>query len=573
MFLLVALLLVALRGVPVAAAQGAGGEVGVRVAAQRLADGRTEFALQQRAADGAWGDRVLPRSRFFPANADVGRWLSSSPLTVEARSESMLTATPDTGVEVRVAAQRLADGRMEFALQERESDGSWAELRLPSARFFPANAGVGRWLSSSALTVRVSSAAPVPTPTPTATPTPAPTPPAVPSECSTEAVAGRVLGSIALVSTSRGSGTAFYIGGSEWITAEHVVTGATSVRLTNATLDVTARVVGVRADVDLAVLSAASSVTALNWGASPQLGAGTLVVGYGAGQRTLTAGITRGIVSERYGLNGQTYIRTDAPANPGNSGGPLLDHCGKVIGVVQSKVVDEAVEGVAYALAADSVRALLPSVRATASGSSSAPPTPDVSALTIKAFCTYMPSEDLDADECYGRSRSLDTGHDQWNVWAEGVVDFADVVYRLDQGAGFVQADVSDALLALGTGCYELQIAEEGISTHWSPPYEFCLVSSAPTLAIPATPTGVGLTKVDIPLWPDYVRVDWNTVPGATWYEVHHHAAGTEFDYEATVTSSSYLDQWPNVLYYDSYIVRACNASGCSDFSTRVTEQ
>ena len=557
---LVALLLLALLGVPVAAAQGGGGEVEVRVAAQRLADGRTEFALQEREADGAWGDRVLPRSRFFPANADVGRWLSSSPLTVEAQSESMLTATPDAGVEVRVVAQLLADGRIEFALQERAADGSWAERRLPQARFFPANADVGRWLSSSALTVTAA--------TPTPTPNPAPS-----VACTPEAVAGRVIGSIARVSTGRSAGTAFYIGGSEWVTAEHVVTGETSVRLTNATLDVTARVVGVRADVDLAVLSAASSASALSWGTPPRLGAATLVVGYGVGQQSLTAGMTQGIVSEHYTDSGQRYVRTDAPANPGNSGGPLLDHCGNVIGVVQSKVVDEAVEGVAYALAADSVRVLLPSVRATASGSSSAPPTPDVSALTIKAFCTYMPSEDLDADECYGRSRSLDTGLDEWNVWAEGVVDFADVVYRIDGGADFLEADVWNALLTLGTGCYELQIAEEGISTHWSPPYEFCLVSSAPTLAIPATPTGVGLTKVDIPLWPDYVRVDWNTVPGATWYEVHHHAAGTEFDYEATVTSPSYLDQWPNVLYYDSYIVRACNASGCSDFSTRVTEQ
>ena len=167
---LVALLLLALLGVPVAAAQGAGGEVEVRVAAQRLADGRTEFALQEREADGAWGDRVLPRSRFFPANADVGRWLSSSPLTVEAQSESMLTATPDAGVEVRVVAQLLADGRMEFALQERESDGSWAERRLPSARFFPANADVGRWLSSSALTVSAASASRGPTPNPAPSP-------------------------------------------------------------------------------------------------------------------------------------------------------------------------------------------------------------------------------------------------------------------------------------------------------------------------------------------------------------------------------------------------------------------
>ena len=309
------------------------------------------------------------------------------------------------------------------------------------------------------------------------------------------------------------------------------------------------------------------------WGALPQLGAGALVIGYGAGQRTLTAGMTQGIVSERYTDSGQTYVRTDAPANPGNSGGPLLDQCGKVIGVVQSKVVDEAVEGVAYALAADSVRALLPSVRAATSGSSPAPPTPDVSALTISAFCTYESSEDLDVDECDSRSTSLDARHDQWNVWAGGVVDFADVVYRFDQGAGFDRADVSDALLALGSGCYELEIAEDGISTHWSPPYEFCIANSVPTPTIPTAPAGLRLTKIDIPFAPDDIRVDWNAVPGATWYEVHHHAAGTQFDYEATVTSAYYLDEWPNVLYYNSYIVRACNASGCSDFSARVTEQ
>ncbi len=473
----------------------------------------------------------------------------------------MLTATAEAGVEVRVAAQLLADGRMEFALQERDADGSWAELRLPSARFFPANARVGRWLASSALTVSASSATPTPTPTPA-------------GACSAEATAAEVTSSVAVVSTGRSIGTAFYIGGSEWVTAEHVVTGETSVRLTNATLDMTARVVGVRADVDLAVLSATAATTgALTWGQLPSTGAEALVLGYGSGQQSLVAGMTQGIVSERYTTNGQTYIRTDAPANPGNSGGPLLDLCGDVIGVIQSKLVGEAIEGVAYALAADSVRALLPSVRTGASGSSPAAPTPDVSALTISAFCTYESSEDLDVDECHSRSMSLDARHGQWNVWAEDVVDFADVVYRIDQGADFVEADLWDALLTLGSGCYELEIAEQGTSTHWSEPYEFCLANSVPTPTIPTAPIGLRLTKIDIPFAPDDIRVDWNAVPGATWYEVHHHAAGTQFDYEATVTSTYYLDEWPNVLYYNSYVVRACNASGCSDFSASVTEQ
>ena len=38
----------------------------VRISAQRLDDGRVEFALQQRQPDGAWGARLLPQLRFFP---------------------------------------------------------------------------------------------------------------------------------------------------------------------------------------------------------------------------------------------------------------------------------------------------------------------------------------------------------------------------------------------------------------------------------------------------------------------------------------------------------------------------
>ena len=140
-FLLLPAILLIAWGTVTATAHSQSSEVEVRVAAQRLDDGRTEFALQERQADGAWGERRLPRSRFFPASATVDRWLASSPLTV-------------AGVEVRIATRLVADGRMEFALQERQADGAWGERRLPRSRFFPAGAAVGRWLASSALTVR-----------------------------------------------------------------------------------------------------------------------------------------------------------------------------------------------------------------------------------------------------------------------------------------------------------------------------------------------------------------------------------------------------------------------------------
>lgn len=73
-------LLAALAGSIALAATG--GEAEVRINARQLEDGRVEFALQQR-VDGEWGDRILPRSRYFPTGSD-GRWLNSSPLTVSA---------------------------------------------------------------------------------------------------------------------------------------------------------------------------------------------------------------------------------------------------------------------------------------------------------------------------------------------------------------------------------------------------------------------------------------------------------------------------------------------------------
>ena len=122
---------------PVAAQEG--GEV--RITARKHNDGRVEFALQQRQGDDTWSERRLPSRRFFPATAAAGRWLNSSPLTL------------DGGDEVRITARKHDDGRVEFALQQRRGDDTWSERRLPSRRFFPATATAGRWLNSSPLTL------------------------------------------------------------------------------------------------------------------------------------------------------------------------------------------------------------------------------------------------------------------------------------------------------------------------------------------------------------------------------------------------------------------------------------
>ena len=80
--------------------------------------------------------------------------------SVVALSVGVVWATSHDSTEVRIAAKRLESGRIEFALQQRELDGSWGDRILPARRFFPASGSEGRWLTSSPLELTV------PTPTP-----------------------------------------------------------------------------------------------------------------------------------------------------------------------------------------------------------------------------------------------------------------------------------------------------------------------------------------------------------------------------------------------------------------------
>ena len=146
---LVAVLVLAAGVAAIPAAAGAQQSVAeadgleVRIVARRVEGGRVEFAIQQRVALGEWGERILPSRRFFPATARAGRWLHSSPLSIES--------TPAT--ELRIVARRLESGSIEFGLQRRGTRGEWGERQLPRRRFFPSDATVGRWLASSSLTV------------------------------------------------------------------------------------------------------------------------------------------------------------------------------------------------------------------------------------------------------------------------------------------------------------------------------------------------------------------------------------------------------------------------------------
>lgn len=57
------------------------------------------------------------------------------------------------GDEVRVAARKLDDGRVEVAVQAKQADESWGDRQLPERRFVPSDAEPGRWLTSSATAI------------------------------------------------------------------------------------------------------------------------------------------------------------------------------------------------------------------------------------------------------------------------------------------------------------------------------------------------------------------------------------------------------------------------------------
>jgi serine protease Do len=89
---------------------------------------------------------------------------------------------------------------------------------------------------------------------------------------------------------------------------------------------------------------------------APRIGAEVYVIGHPLG---LDWTITRGIVSGIRQQNGSGIIQTDAAISPGNSGGPLLDTHGHLLGIVTSKAQGGGAENIAFAQPLEAVLSFL----------------------------------------------------------------------------------------------------------------------------------------------------------------------------------------------------------------------
>jgi S1-C subfamily serine protease len=127
------------------------------------------------------------------------------------------------------------------------------------------------------------------------------------------------------------------------VTNYHVIESARQIEVNFSGDDrVQATIVGVDPSTDLALLkinAQARALTPLPLGDSDAVRVGDAVVAIGNPfglERTVTAGIVSALQREITAPNGYTIdkvIQTDAPINQGNSGGPLLNTQGEVIGV------------------------------------------------------------------------------------------------------------------------------------------------------------------------------------------------------------------------------------------------
>ena len=150
------------------------------------------------------------------------------------------------------------------------------------------------------------------------------------------------------------------------VTNEHVVEDAQNIYVELADgRTFSANIVGTDPLSDLAVIRIdATDLPYACWGDSGSLSLGEWVLAVGNALEK-GIGVTQGIVSSlnvSLTFEGNTLfglIQTTAALNPGNSGGPLVNMSGEVIGIISVKIVASEVEGVGFAISSDEAKPII----------------------------------------------------------------------------------------------------------------------------------------------------------------------------------------------------------------------
>ena len=168
---------------------------------------------------------------------------------------------------------------------------------------------------------------------------------------------------VVTIRTDSGQGTGFIITSDGYlVTNAHVLADdfgelATGIEaITSQQIKFDAEFIGFDGELDLALLKITGQYEALELADSDEIQVGEKVIAIG-NPLGLQFSVSQGIISaiHRAGLNGlDAYIQTDAALNPGNSGGPLINTQGKVIGINNFKITSG--ESLGFSLESNYIR-------------------------------------------------------------------------------------------------------------------------------------------------------------------------------------------------------------------------
>ncbi|MFB6277890.1 MAG: trypsin-like peptidase domain-containing protein [Salinibacter sp.] len=189
----------------------------------------------------------------------------------------------------------------------------------------------------------------------------------------------------AQLSKERGSGSGFFVDEDGYIvTNAHVVSGASTVQVQRASPPppvpgeesilrprgslLEAEVVGIDTETDVAVLKVEGrGYPTLSFGDSDQLRRGQMVFAFGSPmglENSMSMGVISATARQLRPGDPMIYVQTDAPINPGSSGGPLVDESGQVVGMNTLNVSQSGgSEGLGFAGPSNIVRAVYEQIR------------------------------------------------------------------------------------------------------------------------------------------------------------------------------------------------------------------
>jgi putative serine protease PepD len=166
--------------------------------------------------------------------------------------------------------------------------------------------------------------------------------------------------SVFTIVTDEGSGSGWVAssnaGKSTLVTNFHVVSdgwvsGNRSVKVRRGDTTYDGTIIDVAEANDLALIRVSHALPTLAVsGQRPKVGDTVLALGSPLG---LGGTVTSGIVSAFRTIDAVSYMQFSAPISPGNSGGPIIDDSGKVVGVAVIKFMGEGTEGLGLAIPAD----------------------------------------------------------------------------------------------------------------------------------------------------------------------------------------------------------------------------